>query len=132
MGEDEDWFCRASFSMRFHYIPNPFLKRRFHVNQTGHEREECLRSLIRVFRGIKVRTRGVHRKAYAAANRRLAAKWSHLANCLAYQGRSLEASRAAWTAFTLEPFRVQRLAKAGLMLPGWGADKKRIFSENGE
>jgi glycosyltransferase involved in cell wall biosynthesis len=124
LGEDEDWFSRASLMMRFHYIPDPFLKRRFHPNQTGVEREECLRSLVRVFGSIKARTRGVHPKAYAVANRRLAAKWSHLANNLAYHGRYLEASRAAWTAFTFEPLRIQRMMKAALMLPGWWPGKK--------
>ena len=119
MGEDEDWFSRASLMMRFHYIPDPFLKRRFHANQTGQEREECLRSLISVFENIKNRTKGIHPNAYAVANSRLAAKWSHLANCLAHQRQCMEASRAAFTAFTFEPLRVQRLMKAGLMLGGW-------------
>lgn len=39
-GEDEDWFSRASLKTGFHYISKPLLKRRFHVNQTGSEREE--------------------------------------------------------------------------------------------
>jgi glycosyltransferase involved in cell wall biosynthesis len=48
MGEDEDWFSRASLKARFHYIPEPFLNRRFHWDQTSTEREESLRSLITV------------------------------------------------------------------------------------
>jgi glycosyltransferase involved in cell wall biosynthesis len=114
-GEDEDWFSRASMKMRFHYISEPFLKRRFHVNQTGAEREECLQSLITVFSNIKVRTEEFHPKAHAIANRRLAAKWSHLANILADQERYLEASRAAGTAFVLEPFDIRRLMKSVLL-----------------
>jgi glycosyltransferase involved in cell wall biosynthesis len=119
MGEDEDWFSRASLMMRFHYIPDTFMRRRFHANQTGAEREACLQSLIHVFSNIKVRTRDVHPKAYAVANRRLADKWSHLANFLANQGRRLNAIRAAWTAFSLEPFQMQRLIKASLIMAGW-------------
>ncbi len=115
MGEDEDWFSRASLKMRFHYISEPFLKRRLHVAQTGSEREECLRSLIAVFSNIKARTKGMHTKAHAIANKRLAAQWSHLANNLADQGRRLEASRAARTAFALEPRNIKRLVKAALL-----------------
>ena len=115
MGEDEDWFSRASLKTRFHYIPQPFLKRRFHATQTGPEREACLRSLIKVFKNIKARTEGIHPKAHAIANKRLAAKWSHLANNLADQGCRLEARRAAWTAFTLEPRNIKRLVKMALL-----------------
>lgn len=111
-GEDEDWFSRASLKMQYHYISESFLKRRFHVNQTGPEREECLRSLITVFSNIKARTEGIHTKAHAIVNKRLAAKWSHLANNLAAQGRYWEASRAARTAFVLEPFKIKRLMKS--------------------
>lgn len=114
-GEDEDWFSRASMKTRFHYIPKPLLKRRFHVNQTGSEREECLRSLITVFNNIKARTDGIHPKAYVVANKRLAAKWSHLANNLADQGRWQDATRAAWTAFVLEPLNIKRLMKTALL-----------------
>lgn len=115
MGEDEDWFSRASLKTRFHYIPEPFLKRRLHTAQTGPEREECLRSLITVFGNIKDRTRYRHPEAYAVANRRLAAQWSHLANNLGRQGRRIEASRAAKTAFSLEPRNIKRLIKAVLL-----------------
>ncbi len=115
MGEDEDWFSRASLKMRFHYISEPLLKRRLHVAQTGSEREECLRSLITVFSNIKDRTKGMHTKAYATANTRLAAQWSHLANNLADQGRLLEAGSAAKTAFALEPRNIKRLVKALLL-----------------
>lgn len=115
MGEDEDWFSRASLKMRFHYIAEPFLKRRFHGTQTGPDREECLRSLITVFSNIKARTKGIHTKAHAIANQRLAAKWSHLANNLADQGRRLEASRAAWIAFAIEPLNIKRLIKVALL-----------------
>jgi len=110
-GEDEDWFSRASLKTGFHYISKPLLKRRFHVNQTGSEREECLRSLITVFSNIKSRTKGIHPKAYAVANKRLAAKWSHLANRLVDHKQPLEATRAALTAFALEPFNAKRLIK---------------------
>jgi glycosyltransferase involved in cell wall biosynthesis len=123
MGEDEDWFSRASLGIRFHYIPEPFLKRRFHANQTASDREECIRSLVKVFSNIKTRSENVHQEAYVAANKRLAAKWSHLANCLSYQGRRLEAGSAAWAAFSLEPLNMQRLLKAGLMLAGWRPGK---------
>ncbi len=119
LGEDEDWFSRASLTMKFHYIPNSFLRIRLHVNQTGLEREESLRSLIHVFSQAKARTEGVHPLAYAAAKQRLAAKWSHLANRLACEGRRLEAGRSAWEAFIQEPRHVKRLVKAGLMLAGW-------------
>jgi len=115
MGEDEDWFSRASLKLRFHYISEPFLKRRLHVRQTDPEREECLRSLITVFSNIKARTKGAHQIAHAIANKRLAAQWSHLANNLAGQGRRLEASRAARTAFALEPRNIKRLIKAALL-----------------
>lgn len=115
MGEDEDWFSRASLKMRFHYISEPFLKRRLHATQTGPEREECLRSLITAFSNIKARTEGIHSKAYAIANERLAAKWSHLANNLADQGRRLEASHAAQAASALEPRNIKRLIKAALL-----------------
>ena len=115
MGEDEDWFSRASLKMKFHYTAEPFLRIRYHTNQTGQEREECLRSLITVFGNIKDRTEGVHREAHAIANRRLAAKWSHLANNLAHEGRGREARNAAWTAFALQPMNMRRLVKAALM-----------------
>jgi glycosyltransferase involved in cell wall biosynthesis len=111
MGEDEDWFSRASLKMRFHYISEPLLKRRFHRSQTAPEREECIRSLITVFGNIKTRTKGIHPKAHAIANKRLASKWSHLANRLVDRGSRLEAIRAAWTAFILEPFNIKRLMK---------------------
>jgi glycosyltransferase involved in cell wall biosynthesis len=114
-GEDEDWFSRASLKMRLHYISEPFLKRRFHVNQTGAEREECIRSLITVFSNIKNRTKGIHRKAHAVAKRRLAAKWSHLANRLVDPERRLEARDAAQRAFVLEPVNLKRLVKAALL-----------------
>ena len=119
MGEDEDWFSQASLIFPFHYIPEPLLKRRLHVNQTQPDREESIRSLIKVFSGIKARCRNKHPRASIAVNQRLAAKWSHLANYLAHNGRRMEASRAAWTAFTLDPFYIQRLMKAGLILAGW-------------
>ena len=115
MGEDEDWFSRASLKTRFHYIPQPFLKRRFHVNQTGSEHEECLRSLISVFSNIKARTESIHPKACAIANKRLASKWSHLANRLSDQGGRQDAVRAAWTAFVLEPLSIKRLMKTALL-----------------
>jgi glycosyltransferase involved in cell wall biosynthesis len=115
MGEDEDWFSRASLKMRFHYISEPFLKIRYHANQTGSEREECLRSLIKVFGGIKARTEGVHAQAHTIANKRLAAKWSHLANKLDAEGRRVEASRAARAAYVLEPVNVKRLVKVALL-----------------
>jgi glycosyltransferase involved in cell wall biosynthesis len=114
-GEDEDWFSRASLKTRFHYIPKPFLKRRLHLNQTGSEREECLRSLITVFNNIKARTDGIHPEAYVAANKRLAAKWSHLANRLADLGNRQEATQAAWSAFVLEPLNIKRLMKMALL-----------------
>jgi glycosyltransferase involved in cell wall biosynthesis len=119
-GEDEDWFSRASSIMKFHYIPETFVKIRYHSNQMQSESEKTLRSLIKVFERMRARTRGVHPQAYAEANRRLAAKWSHLANRLACQGRSAEASRAALAAFLLQPICLQRLMKAGLMLTGLG------------
>jgi len=110
-GEDEDWFSRASLKTRFHYIPKSLLKRRFHINQTGSEREECLRSLITVFSNIKARTDGIHPKAYAAANKRLASKWSHLSNNLSVKGLKRQAYIAAWRALLLEPFNIKRLIK---------------------
>jgi hypothetical protein len=112
MGEDEDWFSRASLQMRFHYIPEPLLLRRFHAAQTGTESEASLRSLIRVFGQMKQRTELVHPRAHAAARQRLAAKWSHLANVLNQSGRRSEASEAARTAFLLNPLNIGRLAKA--------------------
>lgn len=115
MGEDEDWFSRASLKTRFHYISEPFLKRRFHLSQTGPEREECLQSLITVFGNVKARTEGVHPKAHTIANKRLAAKWSHLANRLADQGHRMEAIRAARTAFVLEPLKIKRLIKLAML-----------------
>ena len=115
MGEDEDWFSRASTKTRFHYVSEPLLRRRLHAHQTGSEREECLRSLITVFSNITARTARIHPKAHAAANKRLAAKWSHLANNLAGQGRYREARRAAQTAFALEPRRIERLLKIALL-----------------
>jgi glycosyltransferase involved in cell wall biosynthesis len=114
-GEDEDWFSRASLKKRFHYIAEPFLRRRLHGYQTNPECEECLHSLIKVFGNIKARSEHIHPKAHAIANRRLAAKWSHLANRLYEQGRRLEASRAAGKAFGLEPMNLRRLMKAGLL-----------------
>ena len=111
MGEDEDWFSRASLKMRFHYTPEPFLRRRLHLSQTCPEREQCIRSLITVFSNIKARTKGIHPKACAIANKRLAAKWSHLANRLSEQGRRLEAHSAVWTAYTLEPLNIRRGVK---------------------
>jgi hypothetical protein len=115
MGEDEDWFSRASLKMQFHYISKPFLKRRLHANQTDGESEESLRSLIMVFSRIKARTERIHPAAHAIAKRRLAAKWSHLANKLDDQGHRLEASRAARTAFALQPLNMKRLIKVALL-----------------
>jgi glycosyltransferase involved in cell wall biosynthesis len=112
MGEDEDWFSRAAAVTRFHYLPEPLLRRRFHAGQTPPESEKSLRSLITVFSNIKTRTKGSHRAAYVAANKRLAAKWSHLANMLKKEGRHREASQAAKNAYLLEPSNVRRLAKA--------------------
>jgi hypothetical protein len=112
MGEDEDWFSRASLVSRFHYLPKPLLRRRFHAGQTPPESEKSLRSLIAVFSNMKTRTEDSHRAAHAAANKRLAAKWSHLANKLRNEGRHKEASQAAKNAYLLEPINVRRLAKA--------------------
>jgi glycosyltransferase involved in cell wall biosynthesis len=114
MGEDEDWFSRASFRMRFHYLPQPMLLRRLHGSQTDSESEASLRSLISVLGKIVKRTEGVHPRAHAAANRRLAAKWSHLANNLAREGRRAEARAATRTAYKLEPLNFKRLVKAAL------------------
>jgi hypothetical protein len=101
--------------MQFHYVHEVFLKRRFHANQTGLEREECLRSLIKVFSNIRSRTEATHPRANAAARRRLAAQWSHLANNLAGQRRFQEASSAARTAYGLEPRNIKRIIKAALL-----------------
>ncbi|WP_442496788.1 glycosyltransferase family 2 protein [Methylobacter sp. sgz302048] len=114
-GEDEDWFSRASLKIPFCYFSEPLLRRRFHINQIGHEREESIRSLIKVFGNIKARTAGAYPKAHAVANKRLAAKWSHLANRLADQDRFQEAAGAAWTAFSLEPLNMKRLVKTALL-----------------
>jgi glycosyltransferase involved in cell wall biosynthesis len=111
MGEDEDWFSRASLKKRFHYIPEPFLNRRFHRHQTGTEREESLRSLITVFTHINDRTEGIHLKAHRIAKKRLAAKWSHLANRLAGEGRLTDATRATWKALSLKPLNMKYLIK---------------------
>ncbi|MGO9531621.1 MAG: glycosyltransferase family 2 protein [Syntrophobacteraceae bacterium] len=118
-GEDEDWFSRAASRMKFHYSAEAFLRIRYHSYQTSQTSEKSIRSLIKVFERMKARTRGVHSRAYAAANQRLASKWSHLANVLASQARRQEAARAALTAFCLEPAYAHRLVKAGLMLAGW-------------
>jgi glycosyltransferase involved in cell wall biosynthesis len=111
MGEDEDWFGRASLLKHFHYYAKPFLRRRFHATQTALESEGSLRSLIAVFGNMKNRTEGIHPKASKIATKRLAAKWSHLSNELANQGRSVEASTAARTAYTLDPSNMRRLIK---------------------
>jgi glycosyltransferase involved in cell wall biosynthesis len=112
MGEDEDWFSRASLRLRFHYIPGAFLKIRFHQHQTSKENENSLRSLISVFERMKARTEGVHPRAHATANQRLAAKWSHLANRLRMDERRLEARDAARRAYLLNPLNLKRLVKA--------------------
>ncbi len=117
LGEDTDWFSRAAMSMRFLYTPVPCLRLRLHQRQTDLEGEECVRSLIRMYANIRRRTAGVHRMASQSANRRLAAKWSQLANSLSAQGRSKEAFKAAVNAYTLEPLRLKRLLKAGMMFP---------------
>jgi glycosyltransferase involved in cell wall biosynthesis len=115
MGEDEDWFSRASLKMRFHYMGEPLLKRRFHSQQTPSESEKSLRSLINVFSKIKSRTEHVHRKANVAAKRRLAAKWSHLANVLQSRGRHPEAVEAARAALLNEPANFKRLIKTAFL-----------------
>lgn len=114
LGEDEDWFSRASTRLKFHYTTESLLRIRYHGNQTRPEREECLRSLITVFSEMKGRTNGLHPRAHASANRRLAAQWSHLANHLALRGQGRAAWRAAWQAFVLRPINVKRLVKAAV------------------
>ena len=113
MGEDEDWFSRASLKTAFHYLPEPFLSRRLHANQTGSESEESLRSLISVFENIKARTEHIHPEAHAIANRRLADKWSHLATRLSRKGRHREAVRAARNAYALEPGERKAASETG-------------------
>ena len=95
LGEDEDWLSRASMRKRFFYSPTSYLQIRLHDNQTGQQREACIRSQISVFEKIRVRTRKVNAPASAAVTKRLAAKWSHLANNLAKEKRFDEALRAA-------------------------------------
>jgi glycosyltransferase involved in cell wall biosynthesis len=111
-GEDEDWFSRASLKLRFRYAPGTFLRIRFHPHQTSLESERSLRSLICVFARMKTRTEGVHPRAHAIANKRLAAKWSHLANRLKMDQRWKEAGDAARTAYLFNPFNLKRLVKA--------------------
>jgi glycosyltransferase involved in cell wall biosynthesis len=115
-GEDEDWFSRASLKMRFHYLPQPLLIRRLHGSQTDMQSEANLRSLISVLSRIKSRTERGYPLASSAANRRLAAKWSHLANSLRRGGQRAEAARAARTAYRLEPLNFKRLVKAAAYL----------------
>ncbi|EIC28196.1 MULTISPECIES: glycosyltransferase family 2 protein [Methylomicrobium] len=115
MGEDEDWFSRASLKKKFRYTPETVLCRRFHPGQISQEREESLRSLITVFARIRERTAGVHPQAYAAAGKRLAAKWSHLANRLATEARGSEAVRAVRAALSLEPSNMKYLLKLVLL-----------------
>ena len=115
MGEDEDWFSRASLLKSFHYTPSPYLKRRFHAEQTSDYSEKSIKSLIRVFEGIVTRTARSHPRAARVARKRLAAKWSHLANCLNSQKRPHEAIKAMKTAWTLTPYNLARLFKLLVM-----------------
>lgn len=116
MGEDEDWFSRAAMSKRFRYAQEPYLRIRVHGSQTSVEREESLRSQISVFENIRARTGKYHPKAFEVATRRLAAKWSHLANTLDRDGHRSHAWRAAFRAFQLQPARLSRLVKTVILL----------------
>jgi glycosyltransferase involved in cell wall biosynthesis len=111
MGEDEDWFSRASLIKRFHYDPRPLLQRRFHGNQTPSDSEKSLRSLVTVFERIAERTTSRHQRASRVAIKRLAAKLSHLANYLNAQQRRQEAVGALKKAYWLAPLNLSRLAK---------------------
>jgi glycosyltransferase involved in cell wall biosynthesis len=116
LGEDEDWFSRASLQKRLHYTSKPFLRRRFHVSQTATDSEDALRNLVEVFERIVARTSRLHPKASRAASRRLAAKWSQLANCLHGQSRRDEAIEAMIRSYGITPLNLPRLAKLLLML----------------
>lgn len=111
MGEDEDWFSRASLTKRFHYDSSPLLQRRFHSNQTPNDSEKSLRSLKTVFERIVDRTAEGHKRASRVAVKRLAAKCSHLANYLNAGHRYGEASREMVKAYSLTPFNMLRLMK---------------------
>jgi glycosyltransferase involved in cell wall biosynthesis len=114
MGEDEDWFSRASIVAQIYYCPQARLRIRYHPNQTAIESEKCIRSLIKVFSNIRNRTKDIHPKAHAAVSRRLADKYSHLANVLYNRGRKYEAHQAAMAAFSIAPHNVKRLIKAAI------------------
>jgi hypothetical protein len=118
-GEDEDWFSRAAQCLRFKYLPESYLKVRFHSGQTGLSSERSVRSLIRVFEGIKSRTKGVHLSACKAAGKRLASKVSELANLTARRGLNREGALWAFKSYLMGPSHFLRLLKAGLFLAGW-------------
>ncbi len=116
LGEDEDWLSRASMQKRFFYLPQNVLSIRLHGHQTALESEANLRSLITVFTNIKARTQKAHNLASSIASQRLAAKWSHLANIFARDGRRGDAFRAALHAYRAYPRNLSRLIKAVLIM----------------
>lgn len=116
LGEDEDWFSRASLKKRFHYTPEPFLRRRFHADQTNLDSERSINSLITVFSRMAARAANLDPKAQRAASRRLAAKLSQLSNCLMVQNRRKEAVEAMSRACMLTPFNLARLAKMTMIM----------------
>lgn len=115
MGEDEDWFSRASVTKKFHYTPAPYLRRRFHANQMEVHSEDSIKSHINVIRNIMERTARLDRRASSAASKRLAGKLSHLASILSSQARQREALDAMYASYGLTPLNVPRLAKLMLM-----------------
>ena len=108
MGEDEDWFSRASLKFQFQYTSQTLLRRRLHSDQIAQDSEPSIRSLIKVLTMIADRTEAEHGQAHSRAKRRLAAKWSHLANYLRADDRPFDAREAARVAFGLNPMRLDR------------------------
>lgn len=123
-GEDEDWFFRAALRMSFCYLPQSLTKIRYHSSQINLGSERSVNSLIQVLERMKQRTKGVNAPAGKAADRRLAAKYSHLANILAMNRKRMRSSLMAVRAFWLEPLQLQRLAKALLFLFGYKTNSR--------
>jgi len=111
MAQTKTGFSRAAIVAKFHCIGRALVKNQYMIIIMQATMWEKVReSLIEVFRRWNL-VPECTLSSYPAANRRLAAKWSHLANICSVKVVGKRLFLAAFHRFLLEPHSTQRILK---------------------